>query len=50
MISSEMPELLGVCDRIYVMNEGRLVAEMAAADASQEKIMRSIVKAGEMAS
>jgi putative multiple sugar transport system ATP-binding protein len=50
MISSEMPELLGVCDRIYVMNEGRLVAEMAAADASQEKIMRSIVQAGEMAS
>jgi putative multiple sugar transport system ATP-binding protein len=50
MISSEMPELLGVCDRIYVMNEGRLVAEMDAADASQEKIMRSIVKAGKMAS
>ena len=27
MISSEMPELLGMCDRIYVMNEGRFVAE-----------------------
>ena len=50
MISSEMPELLGVCDRIYVMNEGRLVAEMPAAEASQEKIMRSIVKAAERAS
>jgi putative multiple sugar transport system ATP-binding protein len=50
MISSEMPELLGVCDRIYVMNEGRLVAEMAAADASQEAIMRAIVTAGELAS
>ena len=31
VISSEMPELLGICDRIYVMNEGRLVAEMPAA-------------------
>ena len=29
MISSEMPELLGMCDRIYVMNEGRFVAEFA---------------------
>ena len=28
MISSEMPELLGMCDRIYVMNEGRIVAEL----------------------
>jgi putative multiple sugar transport system ATP-binding protein len=46
MISSEMPELLGVCDRIYVMNEGVFVGEFAAADASQEKIMRAIVKAG----
>ena len=46
MISSEMPELLGVCDRIYVMNEGRFVGEFAAADATQEKIMRAIVKAG----
>jgi putative multiple sugar transport system ATP-binding protein len=44
-----MPELLGVCDRIYVMNEGRLVAEMAAAEASQEKIMRSIVGSGDRA-
>jgi putative multiple sugar transport system ATP-binding protein len=45
VISSEMPELLGVCDRIYVMNEGRIVGEMAARDASQEKIMRAIVRA-----
>jgi putative multiple sugar transport system ATP-binding protein len=54
MISSEMPELLGVCDRIYVMNEGRFVAEMPAAEASQEKIMRAIMRgrdvtSGEMA-
>jgi putative multiple sugar transport system ATP-binding protein len=46
MISSEMPELLGMCDRIYVMNEGRFVGEFASADASQEKIMRAIVKQG----
>ena len=44
MISSEMPELLGMCDRIYVMNEGNLVAEMSAAEATQEKIMAAILK------
>jgi putative multiple sugar transport system ATP-binding protein len=36
-----------MCDRIYVMNEGAFVGEFAAADASQEKIMRAIVKAAE---
>jgi putative multiple sugar transport system ATP-binding protein len=46
MISSEMPELLGMCDRIYVMNEGRFVGEFEAREASQEKIMRAIVKQG----
>jgi putative multiple sugar transport system ATP-binding protein len=45
VISSEMPELLGISDRIYVMNEGRMVGEMAAAEASQEKIMRAMVRA-----
>ena len=44
VISSEMPELLGITDRIYVMNEGRFVAEMPAKEASQEKIMRAIMK------
>lgn len=44
MISSELPEILGMCDRIYVMDEGRMVAEMNAADASQEKIMTAILK------
>ncbi len=44
VISSEMPELLGITDRIYVMNEGRIVGEMAASEASQEKIMRAIVR------
>ena len=43
MISSEMPELLGMCDRVYVMNEGALVGELAAGDASQERIMSLIV-------
>jgi putative multiple sugar transport system ATP-binding protein len=46
MISSEMPELLGMCDRICVMNEGAFVGEFSAADASQEKIMRAIMKDG----
>ena len=48
MISSEMPELLGMTDRLYVMNEGALVAEMQTADASQEKIMRAIVNSGKI--
>ncbi|MFD1695873.1 multiple monosaccharide ABC transporter ATP-binding protein [Roseibium aestuarii] len=43
MISSEMPELLGMCDRIYVMNEGELVGELSAAEANQERIMSLIV-------
>jgi putative multiple sugar transport system ATP-binding protein len=43
MISSEMPELLGMCDRIYVLCEGRIVGELAAEDASQERIMSLIV-------
>ncbi len=46
MISSEMPELLGMTDRLYVMNEGAFVAEMDTSEASQEKIMRAIVKSG----
>ena len=49
VISSEMPELLGICDRIYVMNEGRIVGEMAGGEASQEKIMRAIVGTAEKA-
>ncbi len=47
VISSEMPELLGICDRIYVLNEGRIVGELAAHEASQEKIMRAIVRGEE---
>jgi putative multiple sugar transport system ATP-binding protein len=44
MISSELPELLGMCDRIYVMNEGKFVGEIAGKDASQEKIMSIMLK------
>ncbi len=44
MISSELPEVLGMCDRIYVMNEGRIVGEVTAEEASQEVIMSHILK------
>lgn len=44
MISSEMPELIGVCDRIYVMNEGAFVGEFRGAEATQEMIMGAIMR------
>ncbi|MCI6797355.1 MAG: ABC transporter ATP-binding protein, partial [Succinatimonas sp.] len=44
MISSELPEILGMCDRIYVINEGRVVAEMPREQASQESIMGAILR------
>ncbi len=44
LISSEMPELLGMCDRIYVMNEGRIVGELSRDEATQESIMGCILK------
>lgn len=40
MISSELPEVLGMCDRILVMHEGRLAGELPRADADQERLMR----------
>jgi len=43
MISSELPEVLGMADRIYVMNEGQIVGELDAAEATQESIMECIV-------
>lgn len=45
MISSELPELLGMCDRIYVMNEGRITGELERKDADQERIMKFMTKA-----
>lgn len=46
VISSEMPELLGISDRIYVMNEGELIGELPREQASQESIMTMIIKSG----
>jgi ribose transport system ATP-binding protein len=43
MISSEIPELLGMCDRIMVMNEGKLKGIISREEASQESIMRMAV-------
>lgn len=43
LISSELPEILGVCDRIYVMRDGKIVGEMPAKEASQESIMKCIM-------
>jgi putative multiple sugar transport system ATP-binding protein len=44
VISSELPELIGLCDRIYTLNEGRLTGEVARADAKQETLMRYMMK------
>lgn len=44
MISSDMPEVLGMCDRIYVMNEGKIVGELSNNEASQEIIMGKILQ------
>ena len=43
LISSELPEILGVCDRIYVMREGRIVGELPASEATQEIVMKYIM-------
>ena len=40
VISSELPELIGLCDRIYAISEGKLTGEVARADASQETLMQ----------
>lgn len=49
MISSEMPEILGMCDRVYVMYEGRIAGELSRQEASQESIMRCIMQASKEA-
>ena len=46
MISSELPETIGMSDRIYVMNEGKFVGELKQEDASQESIMACIMRSG----
>ncbi len=44
MISSELPEILGMCDRIYIMNEGKMVGEVSREEATQELIMSRILR------
>jgi putative multiple sugar transport system ATP-binding protein len=43
LISSELTEILGMCDRIYVMSEGKITGEIAGKEASQEKIMKYVM-------
>ena len=47
MFSSELPELIGMCDRIYVMHEGKIVGEFKAGEVTQEKVMKAIYKSEE---
>ncbi|MFA9379021.1 MAG: multiple monosaccharide ABC transporter ATP-binding protein [Lachnotalea sp.] len=44
VISSEMPEVIGTCDRIYVINEGKIAGELSRAEVTQEKIMKCIMQ------
>ncbi|MFP5107336.1 sugar ABC transporter ATP-binding protein [Neobacillus sp. C211] len=41
MISSDLPEILGMCDRVIVMSEGKLTADLPIQEASQERIMKA---------
>ena len=43
VISSEMPEIIGTCDRIYVINEGEIAGELSSEEVSQEKIMQFVM-------
>jgi len=44
VISSELPELIGICDRIYTLSQGRITGDVARADATQEHLMRLMTK------
>ncbi|HIP70890.1 MAG TPA: D-xylose ABC transporter ATP-binding protein, partial [Anaerolineae bacterium] len=46
MISSDLPEVLGVSDRILVMHEGRVTGEFSRAEATQDKIMHAATGGG----
>ena len=48
-ISSELPELLGICDRIYTMSQGRITGFLDRAEADQEKLMVLMTKERERA-
>jgi putative multiple sugar transport system ATP-binding protein len=45
VISSELPELLGICDRIYALSAGRITGEVSRADATQERLMHLMTQA-----
>jgi putative multiple sugar transport system ATP-binding protein len=47
VISSELPELLGICDRIYAMSAGRITGELSRADATPERLMQYMTKVKE---
>jgi putative multiple sugar transport system ATP-binding protein len=47
MISSELPELIGVCDRVYAMAEGRITGEVSRADATPERLMQYLTQTKE---
>ncbi|KYD15166.1 hypothetical protein B4135_2734 [Caldibacillus debilis] len=47
LISSELPELIGMCDRIYVMSKGKITGEVPATEATQESIMKLMTKGEE---
>ena len=44
VISSDMPEVIGTCDRVYVLNEGKIAGELSKAELSQERIMQCIMQ------
>ena len=43
VISSEMPEIIGTCDRVYVINEGEIAGQLTKEEVTQEKIMQCIM-------
>ena len=47
VISSELPELIGLCDRIYTLSAGRITGEVQRADATQERLMQYMVQGQE---
>jgi len=44
LISSDMPEILGMCDRTYIMNEGYVVGELEGNEIAQVNIMNAIMQ------